>query len=153
ICEIVASPSFSDATYDSIVALGAVPPEWSGAEAAVTALTSFVRECPKHPWWGALRAKGLAALNNLRAPDPVPLLVTDLSDSNPAIVYEAARALERVVGVRKATARIAEAASQTGEEAIHQYANALRWMNRDEVAEELESLMLSGAADQQETAR
>jgi hypothetical protein len=153
ICEIVASPEFSDATYDSIVALGAIPPEWSSAEAAVTALMTCIKECRRHPWWDGMRRKALTALNNLGSPEAVPLLIGELSDSNPSIVYEAARALERVVGVNRAAARIVEVASQTGEEAIQQYANALRWMNRDKIAEELESLMLTGSLDQQDTAR
>lgn len=153
ICEIVASPEFSNATYDSIVALGAVPADWSNAEKAVTALITCIKECRRHPWWDAMRRKALSALHNLGSQEAVPVLVEELSDSNPSIVYEAAQALEGALGVRIATARIVEAASQTGEEAVQQYANALRWMDRDEVVEELESLMLSGSVDQQEPAR
>ena len=153
LCDVVVSPEFSDATYDAIVALGAIPVEWSSADAAVTALITCVKECRRHPWWDGMRMKALSALNNLGSGEAVPILIGELSDSNPAIVYEAARALEKVVKVRMATARIVEAASQTGEEAIWQYANALRWMDRDKVVEELESIMLSGSLNQQNTAR
>lgn len=153
ICAIVTEPKFSDATYDSIVALGVIPPDWSCAEAAVTALLTCIKECRRHPWWDSMRTKALHALSRLKSPEAEPILICELSDSNPSIVYEAARALEKVVGVSRATARIVEAASQTGEEATYQYANALRWMNREEVVEELESLMLSGPSDQQNAAR
>ncbi len=153
ICAIVTEPKFSDATYDSIVALGVIPPDWSCAEAAVTALLTCIKECRRYPWWDSMRTKALHALSRLKSPEAEPILICELSDSNPSIVYEAARALEKVVGVSRATARIVEAASQTGEEATYQYANALRWMNREEVVEELESLMLSGPSDQQNAAR
>ena len=153
VCAIVTEPKFSDATYDSIVALGVIPADWSCAESAVTALIACIKECRRHPWWDSMRTKALHALSRLQSAEAEPIFISELSDSNPSIVYEAARALEKVAGVSRATARIVEAASQTGQEAIYQYANALRWMDRKEVVEELESLMLSGPPDQQNAAR
>jgi HEAT repeat protein len=153
LCKIVSSPNYSDATYDAIVALGALPPDWSSSGTAISALISCVKESRRHPWWDGMRTKAINALCQLKASEAVPVLVEELSDSNPAIVLEAAKALEQTVGVNRATSRIVEAASLTGEEATQQYANALRWMDRESVVEELESLMLSGTIDQQETAR
>jgi hypothetical protein len=153
LCAMAATRSLDDATYDAIVALGAVNKDWAVAEEAITALLACVKETRRHPWWDGFRRKALQALKNLRAGDAVPILVEELRDSNPAIVYEAAQALESALGVATAVVRVVEAASQTGPEATEQYASALRWMGRDAVADELERLMLTGSDQQQATAR
>jgi hypothetical protein len=153
LCALVASPTGSDQTYDAIVALGALSPGSDRAEQAVGALMDCVKKSRRHPWFDGMRIKALGALRNLAPKDAAPLFVDELSDSNPAIVYEAARALEGTLGVPVATARVIEAASQAGEQAFQQYANALRWMDREEVAEELESVMQSGTGQEADTAR
>ncbi len=153
ICNIIASPACSDTTYDAVVALGMISPDWASAEKAITTLIACIKVCREHPWWDGMRVKALQALHRLNAGEAEPLLIRELSDSNLSVVYEAARALEGIAGVDKATAHIVEAANQTGPEALCQYGNALRWMNRDKVAEKLASLMLSGPPEQQNTAR
>jgi len=81
------------------------------------------------------------------------LLVEELGDDNPAIVREAARSLERILGLGVAVTRVTEAAARADEGGLMAYGRALRWLNRDAVAEELEALMGAGAPRQQDAAR
>jgi hypothetical protein len=150
---LLESDTDPDLKYDAIIALGIVPPEGQEAETAVSALLSNVKRCRKHKYWDSMRSKSIAALNNFRSPESVPLLVEELADGNPSIVLEAARALESITGVAKATRQVVEAASSAGDESVTHYSNALRWMNRDKVAEELESVMMTGTLEQQDMAR
>jgi HEAT repeat protein len=153
LCDIVMEFTFSDATYDAIIALSVIPNTWPEAQEAASALMAFVKECRKHIWWAGMKTKAIAALGNLQSPDAREVLLEELSDGDAAVVYEAATALEKVVGVKKATAEIVERASQVADIAIEQYATGLRWMNRDQVAEELEHIMLYGSIAAQDAAR
>ena len=92
-------------------------------------------------------------MGSLRCPAASATLIDELRDSNPAVVYEAARGLEQVLGTPRAVARIVEAAAAAGLEGMDQYASAMRWMNRDAVAVCLEELMASGADSQEQMAR
>jgi HEAT repeat protein len=149
---LVRSDDINDDMYDAIVALGAVSPESSSTDSACHALIERVKLCRLHPWWDSLRSKALAALGCLRCPDAVPVLVAELSDSNPSIVSEAAHALEQILGTSVATERIVEAAAAAGPQAVEQYAGALRWMNREQVVQALEELMTSGSDEEEQMA-
>jgi HEAT repeat protein len=153
LCDIVRQSQFTDATYDSIVALGSLPKDWSVTEKAADALISCIKETRRHPWWDGLRRKAIRALGNLVSREATPIFIDELAAGDPSIVYEAARALERTVGVKVAAARIVEAAVFGGSEELLQYANALRWMNRTKIVEELEAIMSEGPQAQREVAR
>jgi hypothetical protein len=77
----------------------------------------------------------------------------ELTDDNPDVVREAARAFEKVLGIRPAVTRVVEAASKADPDHMDRYASALRWMNRRSVVEELEAAMVAGPVDHQEGAR
>src|SRR5688500_17955625 len=105
------------------------------------------------PWKDGMRTGAITGLGNLEVESAAPLLVEELGDDNPAIVREAARALERVLGLGVAVTRVTEAAARADEGGLVAYGRALRWLNRDAVAEELEALMGAGAPRQQDAAR
>lgn len=151
-CALVGKGAYEDVTYDAIIALGKLKPGTRQAENAAHALAQYLTRF-RWPMYQAMRARALFSLGNLRVERSAPVLVEELSDDSPAITYEAARALEKVLGVRMAVPRVIEAATKAGRGQLDKYASALRWMNRARVVEELEAAMLSGADDQQEIAR
>src|SRR5262249_34913064 len=61
--------------------------------------------------------------------------------------------IERILGLGLTVIRVVEAAARGGPSDIDAYARALRWLNREAVADELEKLMVTGSARQQEGAR
>jgi len=100
-----------------------------------------------------MRTGAITGLGNLKVESQGPLIIEELADDNPAVVREAARSIERVLGLSITVIRIAEAASKSGAAGMDAYARALRWLNREAVAEELETLMVTGSARQQDVAR
>lgn len=154
LCEIVEGDEFSNEKYDAIIALGQVPSTASShAEISARTLTNFIAKYRRSPFWDGLRTKAIIALGNLKVESTAPMLIEVLNDDNPAIVRDAARALEKVLGIRTAAARVVEAASKAGRERIVGFASSLRWMDRGAVVDELAAAMVSGPADQQEVAR
>lgn len=95
--------------------------------------------------------QALTSLGQLKVEATAPTVLRELRDDNPAIVREAARALEQILGVRVAVARMVESAS-SDRDLVTGSAAALRWMDRDAVVRELEAVMMSGAPDAQEAA-
>ena len=152
ICRIVDEGKYSDETYDAIIALGQVPSTWIHAEDAARTLAKFIAGYRRTKQAG-MRIKALIALGNLKVESSAPVLIEELVDDNPAVVREAARALEKLLEIRTATARVVEAASKAGEDRMEGFANALRWMDRNFVVDELEAIMISGSAEQQVVAR
>ncbi|MEY3444663.1 MAG: hypothetical protein RLZZ519_2944 [Bacteroidota bacterium] len=146
-------PSDTDSLADAVQALAVLSTNHEHAEMAAEALDSFVRRARHHSWWNSLHAMALRGLRRFKYPDAVPILVEDLADPHPSILYEAAKALEATVGVKVATDRIVEVASSKPQSRIFRYANALRYMDRAEVANQLEHLMFTGELEMQETAR
>ncbi len=146
-------PCDTDALADAVQALAVLPLKHEHQEMAAEALASFIRRARHHSWWNSLHAMALHGLGRFKYPAAVQILVEDLGDPHPAILYEAAKALEATVGVRIATDRIVEVASKKTESMIFRYANALRYMDRAEVANQLEHLMFTGELVMQETAR
>ncbi|VVB94616.1 HEAT repeats [uncultured archaeon] len=152
ICEIIDGVEWSDIS-EAILALSQIPNKSHHAERAARALVSFIETKRSSAYWDGMRTQALIALGNLSVESTAPLLIDELSDDNPAIVREAAQALEKVVGIKVATARIVEAAIKAGSDNIERFASALRWMDRDSIPEELETIMTSGPPDQQEAAQ
>ena len=66
---------------------------------------------------------------------------------------EAARSIEKILGLGVTVIRVVEAAAKSDPAGREAYGRALRWLNRESVAGELEPLMMTGAARQQEAAR
>jgi HEAT repeat protein len=153
IAEIVEKGDFSDATYDAIVALGKATKGSSHAESAERALTNFVARFRTSPMRDGMRMMAIQALGALRMERASPLLIEELTGDNPAIVREAAQALEKALGVRTAAERVVEAASKAGSGNLEAFGRALRWMDRDAVVQQLETVMVSGYVEHQEIAR
>ena len=145
--------NYSDATYDAIVALSAVPAESPHAARAARTLANFVARYRRSSLRDGMRTAALKGLGKLKDESVTPLLIEELTADNPAVVREAALALERVVGIQTAAARVVEAAGKAGSDRTARFAWALRWMNRDALVEELEALMVSGRTEQQDVAR
>jgi hypothetical protein len=152
LCEIVDNGGYSDVTFDAIVALGRLPADSQQAETAAQTLSNYLIRY-RWPMYDAMRTKALIGLGNLKVERTASVLIEELSDDSPAILYAAARALEKVLGVHIATARLLEAAAKAEPDALPKFANALRSMDRGAVVEELETTMLTGPENQQETAR
>jgi HEAT repeat protein len=142
-----------DVVYDAIVALGRFASTWTQAEDATEVLLASIRYCRRHSWLVDLWAKTLRSLGNLGSRRAIPWIVEELTNDNPSIIFEAAVALQKVLGTPSAVARVVEAASEANRNYIEGYASALRWMSRESVVEKLEEMMTSAPVEQQETAR
>lgn len=154
LCDIVEIGAATDATYDAIVALGSTAPKTTAAEEAADALSEFISKHRRSPLRDGQRLKAITGLGNLQMEKTGPILLKEVGADNPAIAREAAIAIEKVMGVRLATARIVESCTRSGIDRVEDYGTALRWMeNRNEVLEELENSMLSGSPQEQEVAR
>lgn len=169
LCELVRNADSDDnrhlTVYRAVLALGSLPSKFrpQTKKKAASTLEDFVRERRGWPAWDQARVKALAALGNLGHASAADTLVEELTDDNLAIVREAALALEKVVSIQIATARIVEAAFTldqnyvgvltTRRSYIRAFADALRWMDYVAVVEELEAVMVSGSPGQQEAAR
>lgn len=152
VCRIVDAAEYKDDTYDAIMALGMVPSDWTQADMAAQALSGCIVKLRGSPWKDGMRTGAIAGLGKLKAESAAPVLIEELTDDNPAIVREAARSMERILGLHLSVMRIAEAAAKGGAIGIDVW-GALRWLNREAAAEELGKLMVSGSANQQEIAR
>jgi HEAT repeat protein len=155
LCEIVDKPHKDfDPTYEAIYALNRIPSQSPYAEKVAGTLVNFVSRYRRAPSKDGLRAAALTVLGNLKARSSSAILIQELTDPNPAIVREAARALEKVIGTRIAVARIVEISSEPNHlNSLEGFARALRWMDYKSVVQELEAVMLSGSSQQQEISR
>jgi HEAT repeat protein len=102
-----------------------------------------------------MRAAALRSLGAVKEEGSISLLLDQVTDENPEIVRDAARALEEILGTTRATTRIVEATTGAdGAYSIEDVVLALRWMvERDLVVEQLEDLMLAGHTHEQDTAK
>lgn len=153
LCEYIDKGKFSDSCYESIIALGQVPSDSLDFENVSQTLVNFIRKSRTYSYLDGMRTECIKSLGYLKVENAVFILIEELTDYNPAIIREAARALEKVLGIRTATARVLEAAGKTGQDNIEGFVNALRWMDRDSIVEELEAVMVSGSLDHQDVAR
>ena len=151
-CEIISAGTYSDLTFDAIVALGRLPADSQHADHAAQTLQDYLVKY-RWPMYEAMRTRALIGLGNLRVSRIAAVLIEELSDDSPGIVSAASRSLQSVLGVRIATARILEAALEVDNDAQARLAGALRYMDRDAVVKELESTMLTGTEAQQAAAR
>jgi hypothetical protein len=152
--ELVEESEYTDETYDAIVALGKIPSSSPHVDRAARALSAAINKMRRSPWMDGMRTIALTGLGALRVENTGPLILEELVDDNPAIVRQAARSIERILGLRATVIRVVEAAVRSGSAStIEAFARALRWMDRNSVAEELEEHMTSGSVDQQEVAR
>lgn len=143
----------SDMNYDAIAALGYIPNTWPQAQKAADVLLKNLQYCREHWWLTGLWSRTIESLGNLKVEHTYPWIIKELTNDNPGLIFEAALALQKVLGVPTAVARVVEAATKSDRSFIEPYASALRWMNRENVVEKLEEMMVSGPVDQQETAR
>jgi HEAT repeat protein len=145
---------YSDETFDAIVALGKMPRESPHAEGAARTLANFVARWRTSPLRDGMRTAAIKALGELRVASFAPLLIEELLDDNPAVVRDAARGLEKLVGVGTAASRVVEAAAAAAsDERVEALGRALRWMDRATAVEELETLMVAGPQENQDAAR
>jgi len=154
LCELVDRGGYADETYDAIVALGRLTSTSPHVSRVAQTLATAIITMRASPWKDGMRTGAILALGNLKVESSGPLLLEELTDDNPAIVRQAARAMEKILGLGTSVNRVAEAAAKSGNATtVDALARALRWMNRDAVAEELEILMGSGSVAQQQIAR
>ena len=153
LCRIVDDAEYPDETYDAIVALGNVPTDWPQSKQAAQSLSGCIEKFRRYPWKDGMRTGAIAGLGNLKVETVAGVLLDELVDDNPAIVREAARSMKKILGLNLTVARIAEAAVKGGSGVIEAYGRALRWLNREQTAEELGNLMASGTVAQQDLAR
>jgi hypothetical protein len=135
------------------MALGIVPSSWNHASTAAQNLSGAIVAMRGTPWKDGMRTGAISGLGNLKVESSGPLLIEELVDDNPGVVREAARAIEKILGLGVAVTRVVEAAARADEGRLVAYGRALRWLNRDAVAAELETLMGAGSARQQDMAR
>jgi hypothetical protein len=160
VAEIVNSAAkkrtFSDVTFDSIVALGNVPHDAAEASVAANALINIITRSREFQYWDVMRIRAIESLGNLRVNHTAALLLDEVTDLNPAIVKEAVQALERVLDAETMTARILERVTkdQKPEAMLPLYADALRFLSDDKPSvNKLESAMASGPLETREYAR
>jgi HEAT repeat protein len=152
LCDLVDQGGYSDITFEAIVALGRLPRDSRHVGGAAHSLSEFLVEY-RWPMYDSMRAKALIGLGKLGVERTASVLVEELLDDSPVILYEAARALERVLGLPTATARVVEAASRAEPARLTRFADALRSMDRDAVVEQLEAEMISGPEDRRAIAQ
>ena len=143
----------SSNTFNTINALGTIPKDWPEARQAAQWIVRFIEEVRRSPMFDTVRTRALIALGNLEVKTTTPVLVEELTDYNPTIISEAAKALEKVVDIKTATYRVVEAAGQAGFEEIEKYASAFRYMDREAITNELGVIMTSGSLERQSVAR
>ena len=148
--------TFSDVTFDAIVALGNVPSDSSEANVAANALINIITRSRDFQFWDVMRIRAIEALGRLRVSHTVELLLDEVTDLNPSIVKEAVLALEQVLDAEAMTARILERLSKDPdrEATLRLYADALRFLSDDKPSvNRLESAMVSGPFETREYAR
>jgi hypothetical protein len=150
---IVEAGAYTDETYDAIVALGQAPCASEHANQASLSLEKFVTKFRVSPMRDGMRLMALHALGELGVEARAPLLIEELTDDNPSTVREAARSLEKLLGLRTAAARVLEAACKSEPDKIEAFGRALRWMKREALVDELENLMSSLPLQEQQVAR
>jgi hypothetical protein len=149
---IVDQGVYGDVLFDTIIVLTRISSDSPHADSVARTLENFITNY-RWPMYDAMRVKALIGLGNLRVPRTAAVIVEELSDDSPAIVFEAGRALEKVLGIGDATREIVDAAIRVTPDALPKLGNALRSMNRVAVVEQLEAAMLNGSEEQQEAAR
>jgi HEAT repeat protein len=153
LCEFVDEGTNSDITYDSIQALTNVNKDSEYSKIAARALGNFVDRWSTYPGRDAMRIRAIAGLGRLKRLSEVQIVIEQLLDENPATVRESACALEVCLGTRPTVDRIVAEAARA-QDGLRSYVFALRWLEgRDDVVDQLASVMVSGPAEQRDIAR
>lgn len=150
---IIKERGFSDLIYDSLIAIGRIPPDHPDASVAADALEDRLRRWRRFSMWDVMRVQALRALGKLKQKKTVSTVLEDLTATSPSIAREAAYVLAGILGVRAATARVVEYSESMSVEAVRSLATALRYLDRSEVVSELTTLMERGGDKQQSLAR
>jgi hypothetical protein len=148
--------TFSDVTFDAIVALGNVPPEAAEANAAANALINIITRSRDFQYWDVMRIRAIESLGKLGVGHTAELLLDEVTDLNPSIVKEAVQALQRVLDAESMTVRILERVTKdkSADTTLPLYGVALRFLSDDKPAvNTLESAMTSGPLEAKEYAR
>ncbi len=156
LCEIVEDAEDEDIIYDAIMALIKIPSHWQQSILAMQALLKCIVKMRPMPWKDSIRAIAIRGLGNLKKTDSAPIIIEELADDNPSIAREAARSIEKILGISTTVSRIIESISMSDfsdSNIIEAYARALRWLERKIVAEELEAMIARGTSSQQEIAK
>src|SRR5262245_47385036 len=111
---VLVTTNYTDETYDAIMALGKIPSDWSQSTMAAQALSACIIKMRGSPWKDGMRTGAITGLGNLKVESQGPLIIEELADDNPAVVREAARSIEKILGLSITVIRIVEAASKSG---------------------------------------
>ena len=68
-------------------------------------------------------------LGKLGSEMPTTTILDELTDMNPQVQRSAARALERIWGIKRAITRVMEVAKKSGRDSWTHYGRALQWMD------------------------
>src|SRR6185503_16287854 len=80
VSKIVEQAGYTNETYDAIMALGEIPPDWSHATIAAQALSACIVKMRGSPWKDSMRAGAIAGLGRLKVESAAPLLIEELAD-------------------------------------------------------------------------
>lgn len=144
---------YDAATYQAVVALGAVGRDGVGRKDAALALHSLVELKAGELMWSEARARALEGLGRLQYEPSAAVLLDSMCDGNPAIVQQAALALERLLEPERAVDRVVERV-ETAPALMPKAASALRWMkDQRAIANRLAQILVGGSSTQEVTAR
>lgn len=140
--------------YDAIIAAAQIPSTQTRyREDAANFIATKVWENRYRPVYDGIRLKALDTLGKLKVESTATRLLECLNDGNPAIVRESIRALEQVLTLPIAISRVIELATHQDAGQLEELSRALAWLDRNQVAEELESVLSSNNPVQQNIAR
>lgn len=142
---LVSTASYTDATYDAVIALGRVPPDSDAAPAAAHRLAEFLLRTRPYAMWDSARLQAVRTLAKLGVTDIEPHLLAEIANPNPTIVRAAAKALTQLLGVRRTVERVLEMLVATPAVSLASVTDALRASDRDAVVNELETVLATAA--------
>ena len=96
---------------------------------ACVTLQSLVIETRNFPMHDEMRSTALWGLGKLGSEMPTTTILDELTDMNPQVQRSAARALERIWGIKRAITRVMEVAKKSGRDSWTHYGRALQWMD------------------------
>ncbi len=147
---VVEEAPFATLTWDAIWVIGKYGSVDRGAEAAQT-LAGFVVKHRRSREYYEMVGVALRAIGAIGIPQ-TDLLLAELDSPAAGVFVEASKALERLLGTKKAVGRLLDMLiDEPGQEV--KLADALRCMRRKEVVEALDYTLRSGVAEREEAAR
>ena len=147
---IVEEAPFATLTWDAIWVIGKYGSADRSAEAAQT-LAAFVVKRRRSRDYYEMVGVALRAIGAIGVPQ-TDLLIAELDSPAAGVFVEASKALERLLGTKKAVGRLLDLLiDEPGQEV--KLADALRCMRRQEVVEALDSNLRCGISEREEAAR